>query len=88
MPRPAHKARKTFSLSREAVGYLESVRKGKKVRSISAVLEDLIRQRREADEMDRLSASISGYYDSLTKDQAAEDRTWGQFSESQFPAEE
>lgn len=88
MPRQARKARKTFSLSSEAVRYLEAVRKGKQARSISSVLEDLIRQRREAEEMDRISASIAGYYDSLTDDQAAGDRAWGQFSESQFPTEE
>jgi predicted CopG family antitoxin len=88
MPTPARKARKTFSLSREAVRYLEEVRKGKRARSMSSVLEDLIRQRREAEEMDRLSTATASYYDSLTDDQAAQDRAWGQFSESQFPTEE
>lgn len=87
MPRQARKARKTFSLSGEAVRYLETVRKGKQARSISSVLEDLIQQRRAAEEMDRVSASISGYYDSLTDDQTAGDRAWGQFSENQFPTE-
>jgi hypothetical protein len=88
MAKQARKTRRTFSLSQEAVRYLESVRKGKQARSISSVLEDLIRKRREAEEMDRISASITGYYDSLTDDQAAQDRAWGQFSESQFPTEE
>jgi len=88
MSKPTRKARKTFSLSREAVCYLELLRKGKQARSISAVLEDLIRQRREAEEMERISASISGYYDSLTDGHAADDRAWGKFSESQLRTEE
>ena len=82
-----NKARKTFSLSREAVSYLEAWRATKRSRSISSVLEELIRQRKEAEEMQRVSASISSYYDSLTDEQVAEDHAWGQFAESQLPDE-
>jgi hypothetical protein len=91
MSRPAWKnrtkARKTFSLSREAVSYLEALRAAKRSPSISSVLEDLIRQRREAEEAQRISASISGYYDSLSDDQVAEDRAWGEFAEGQLSSE-
>jgi predicted CopG family antitoxin len=82
------KARKTFSLSREAVKYLESLRAGKLGKSISSVLEELIRQRREAEQVQRAAASVSSYYDSLTDEQAAEERAWGAFAESQFPTDE
>jgi predicted CopG family antitoxin len=85
--RTQRKTRRTFSLSHEAVRYLESVRKGKRARSISSVLEELIRKRQEGDEMDRISASIAGYYDSLTDDQVAQDSSWGKFSEAQLPIE-
>ncbi len=82
------KAKKTFSLSRESVRYLESLRQNRRAESISAILEDLIRQQREASEMERIAASITSYYDSLSDEQVAEDRAWGQFAERQFHAEE
>jgi len=84
----ARKAKKTFSLSRESVKYLESLRRGKGAKSVSSVLEELIRQQRQAGEMKKISASITSYYDSLTDAQVAEDRAWGQFAESQFPTED
>ena len=84
----AGKARKTFSLSRESVKYLESLRKARRSKSISSVLEDLIRQRREAEEMKRISASVTRYYDSLTAGEVAEDRAWGDFAATQFPSED
>ena len=83
----APKAKKTFSLSRESVKYLESLRDRKRAESVSSVLEELIRQQREALEMERISASVSSYYDSLPAEKVAEDRAWGQFAESQFPTD-
>jgi len=82
------KARKTFSLSRESVNYLESLRKARKGKSISSVLDELIRQGREAEDMKRISASVTRYYDSLTTKEAAEDRDWGDFAATQFPNED
>ncbi len=87
-PHSVRKEKKTFSLSRESVRYLQSVQKRKKSESISAVLEDLIQQQRQAQEMQRISASINSYYDSLSDEQVADDRAWGQFAETQFPTEE
>jgi len=84
----ARKEKKTFSLTRESVSYLESLRKQKKRRSTSAVLEELIRQQRQASEMERISASVTRYYDSLSDEEVAEDRAWGQFAETQFPSED
>jgi hypothetical protein len=84
----ARKARKTFSLSRESVHYLESLRKARKGKSISSVLDDLIRQKREAEDLKRISASVTRYYDSLTPEEVAEDRAWGEFAATQFPGED
>jgi hypothetical protein len=81
------KSRKTFSLSRQAVTYLESVRRQTKRQSMSSVLEDIIRAQQEAKEVERISASFTSYYDSLTPEEQAEDRAWGEFSETQFPTE-
>ena len=90
MPNPgkSRKEKKTFSLSRESILFLESVRKQKKRDSISAVLEELIRQEQQASEMKRISASVTNYYDSITDDERQENRAWGQFAETQFPTED
>jgi hypothetical protein len=37
---------------------------------------------------EEISASVTRYYDSLTDEEAAEDRAWGEFASSQFPTEE
>lgn len=81
------KEKKTFSLSRESLRYLEAVRKERNSNSVSSVLDELIRQQQQAKEMERISASITNYYDSLTDKEVAEDRAWGEFAESQFPDE-
>jgi len=90
MPRtaPSRKARKTFSLSRETVKYLEALRKERKKDSMSAVLEDVVRQLQQTKELERISASVSHYYDNLSDEQMAEDRAWGEFAETQFPTED
>jgi hypothetical protein len=90
MPRSTttRKAKKTFSLSREAVGYLESVRKEEKRRTVSSVLEEIIRQQQQARELERISAAVTRYYDSISEEQREEDSAWGKFAESQFPGEE
>jgi hypothetical protein len=90
MPRSslARKAKKTFSLSRQAVMYLESLRKEKRSKSVSSVLEDIIRQQQQARETERISSSVTRYYDSLTPEEIAEDRAWGEFAATQFPTED
>lgn len=89
MPRSSslRKEKKTFSLSRESLRYLEAVRKERKGSSVSAVLDELIRQQQHAREKQRIAASITQYYDSLTDKEVAEDRAWGEFAESQLPDE-
>jgi hypothetical protein len=85
-PSPVRKEKKTFSFSRQAVMYLEALRKERRSRSVSSVLEEIIRQQQQAREMKSISASVSSYYDSLTDQQVEEDRAWGQFASTQFPA--
>jgi predicted GTPase len=90
MPRPniASKEKKTFSLSRQSVKYLEALRKERRSRSMSSVWEELIRQQQQTKEMERISASVTRYYDSLTSEEIAEDRAWGDFAATQFPTED
>ena len=90
MPRSMtnRKARKTFSLSRETVKYLELLRKERKKDSMSSVLEDVVRELQQTKELERISASTTRYYDSLTPEEIAEDRAWGDFAATQFPDED
>jgi hypothetical protein len=88
VPSSTRKARKTFSLTRETVKYLESLRKERKKDSMSSVLEDIIRQQQQAKELERISASVTHYYDCLTPEDVAEDRAWGEFAATQFPSED
>jgi len=80
--REIRKSRKTFSLSRDALVYLETYRVGRKEQSLSGVVEALIRERREQDEADKLAAQTRAYYDSLPPSDAAEQEAWGEFVET------
>lgn len=84
----ATKEKKTFSLSRQAVMYLEALRKERRSSSMSSVLEEVIRQQQQTKELERVSASVTRYYDSLTSEEIAEDRAWGDFAATQLPGED
>lgn len=81
------KTKRTFSLSRDVVSYLESQRKENHRPSLSAVLEEIVRREQEQKEMERISAAFTRYYDSLTPEEIAEDRAWAEFAATQFPDE-
>ena len=81
------KAKRTFSLSREVVSYLESERRARREKSLSAVLEQIVRRQQEEKEMERISAAFTRYYDSLTPEEVAEDHAWAEFAATQFPDE-
>jgi len=79
----SRKSRKTFSLSRDAVTYLENYRSKKKEPSLSGAVEALIHERRQQEEGDRLAAQTRAYYDSLSPEEEDESDTWGRFAESE-----
>jgi hypothetical protein len=85
--RGTRKAKRTFSLSREAMAYLESERRAIREKSLSAVLEGIVLREQQQKEMERVSASFTRYYDSLSPEEIAEDRAWGEFAATQFPDE-
>jgi hypothetical protein len=37
--------------------------------------------------LEEISAAVTRYYDSLTDEESAEQREWGEFAQSQFPEE-
>jgi hypothetical protein len=85
----ARRGKKTFSLSRQSLMFLEALRKER--RSRSNVLK-LGRSYPPAatgkKEMEGISASFTQYYDSLTAEDIAEDRACGDFAATQFPSED
>jgi hypothetical protein len=81
---PSRKSRKTFSLSRDAVAYLETYRARRKEPSLSGVVEAIIRERREEEEADKLAAQTRAYYDSVTPAELKETEAWGEFVESEI----
>jgi hypothetical protein len=42
----------------------------------------------EEKKLEKISASITRYYDSLTDEEMAEDRVWGDFATTQLPDED
>ena len=87
MARVARKERRSFTLSHESVTYLEVEKRQRRAASVSAVLDDILRAKQRESEREKLNASVSAYYDALPEAQLVEDEKWGEFAESQFPAE-
>jgi len=83
LPR-TRKAKKTFTLSREAVAFLETEKHKRGRESTSLVLEELIKECREKGNK-KIDLAITNYYDSLTDEERDENSRWGEFAENQFP---
>ena len=59
---------------------MESYRKKEELDSLTAALEQIVREWRKAD----LAAQVTGYYDTLSDEEIAKEEQWGNFSESQM----
>jgi hypothetical protein len=71
---------KTFSLAEDVIDVLESYRKKEELDSLTAALEQIVREWRKAD----LAAQVAAYYDTLSDEEIAKEEQWGTFSESQM----
>jgi len=78
------KRRKTFSLSSDTVEFLESFRRDRGEPSLTAALEEILRERRRQAELNALSANVSAYYNSLAPEERDAENSWGEFAESQL----
>ncbi len=81
------KERKTFTLSRESVALLNDLRKarrGSRPRSVSAVLDDLLRALDKRRKQEAVEQAITSFYDGSSEQTQAEEREWGEFSLAQF----
>ena len=67
--------------------YLAEVGRESHNASKSAVLNEILREKRREWEIARSEAAISAYYDSLSDQQLEENEAWGAIDESQFPPE-
>jgi|KBSMisStaDraftv2_1062788.scaffolds.fasta_scaffold381639_2 hypothetical protein len=79
----ARKSRKTLSLSRNAVHYLETYQAQKKEASLSSAVEALIEERKQQDEEEKLAAQTRAYYDSLSSSELHANEAWAKFTESE-----
>jgi hypothetical protein len=76
------KLKRTFSLSAEALAYLDGLAKDYK--STSEALDRLIHERKALAEKARISAGIRNYYDSISDEQRAENLVWGELAGTHF----
>jgi hypothetical protein len=79
------KAKKSFTLSAESVAFLDSMRRKRRARSTSAILEDILRRARIEQGKSAVEKTISDYYSSLTTEEAKEQARWGDFAAREFP---
>ncbi|MFZ0521863.1 MAG: hypothetical protein WAL95_12620 [Candidatus Acidiferrales bacterium] len=79
MPKAKHpkKSRLTVSLSRDAIAYLRGSSARAQAPSLSAYLEDVVKNLQAKAELDNLEASTAAYYDKLSPADAAEEADWG-----------
>jgi len=73
----SRKQRISISISQSSVEFLRKVSKAENAH-VSAVVEQLIEERRLDKERARLSASISAHYDSLNDSTFREEASWGE----------
>ena len=74
------KQARTFSLSEDVIAAVENYKSERRSNSLTAALEEIIRDWKRA----RFQAQFTAYYDSLSDDEANEEKAWGEFSESQM----
>ncbi len=78
------KEKRSFTLSRASVRFLEQLQRERRISSASRVLDELIREeearRRRASE----EAAISDYYDHLSEPERREQEAWGRFALEQY----
>jgi hypothetical protein len=86
--RTATKEKKSFTLSRSSVAFLERLRKEKKATSTSKVLDELIGDADARRQLEAYEQAVTAYYDNLTDEEREEQRAWGEFAERQWRAED
>jgi hypothetical protein len=71
---------RTFSLSKDVIDILERYKNERKAGSLTAAVEEIVREWTAA----RLAQQVTAYYDSLSDEEVAQEKSWGAFSETQL----
>jgi predicted CopG family antitoxin len=79
--------KKSYSISKSSVDFLERLRKERNARSVSQVLEELLCRARRQYKIRMLERETTEYYDSMTGEQRREEQQWGDFGIANFPGE-
>jgi hypothetical protein len=87
MMQPKRKAKKSYTLSRESVTFLEAMRKKRRARSVSSVLEEILQALRRQQERSTIEQAVARYYTSLSATEATEQAQWGELALHEFPGE-
>lgn len=82
--RQAPQAKKSFTLSRSSVVFLERLREQQNAPSTSAVLDQLLREAEEQQRKSAFERAMVAYYDTLPEEEQKEQQRWGNFSLSQM----
>jgi len=85
--RNAAKEKKSFTLSRSSVAFLERLRKERNATSTSLVLDELIQETDACQRRNSAEHAISAYYSSLSHKEKWEQEAWGEFAVSQLTQE-
>jgi hypothetical protein len=86
--KPNRKAKKSFTLSVESVAFLEEMRQKSSAESTSAILEEILQAVRREEKRVATDRAMAEYYDSLSDEEVAEERQWGEFARRAFAIEE
>ncbi len=84
MNRGTAKAKKSFTLSRSSVAFLERLRKKRRASSTSLILDELIRDAEARQRQKAIGEAISSYYDRLSPAELEEQESWGEFALEQW----
>ena len=82
------KAKKSYTLSPEIVGFLETERKKRRAGSVSAALEEILQEVRHEKERASAEKAVSDYYSSLSIGEREERTQWGEFALAQLRDED
>lgn len=78
------RAKKSFTLSADALNILTEFQKKANAASLSAALETLLQAHQEGGNLADLDASVASYYDACTPGEATEHEEWGAFASAQL----
>ncbi len=78
--RDYRKQKRSYTLSPHSIAFLERLRRKRKAPSCSMVLDDLISEAEKLQRRAALHQAMDDYYNSLSDEEVADDRAWGEFA--------